>query len=116
MITTLQDLGLITPENAITLEGFTFEDSCPPFLRRGRRSIAGQARLRGARSVTVLNVRRALPSYTVFIYVYVAVLREWIESKSGHLPSTLASQQLRQRSERTVWSQMHQSGILMRRQ
>jgi hypothetical protein len=31
MITTLQDLGLITPENAITLEGFTFEDSCPLF-------------------------------------------------------------------------------------
>jgi hypothetical protein len=30
-ITTLQDLGLITPENALTLECFTFEDSCPLF-------------------------------------------------------------------------------------
>jgi hypothetical protein len=31
MIATLQDLGLITPESALSLEGFTFEDSCPLF-------------------------------------------------------------------------------------
>ena len=31
MIATLQDLGLITAQNALSLENFTFEDSCPLF-------------------------------------------------------------------------------------
>jgi hypothetical protein len=31
MIATLRELGLITPENALSLESFTFEDSCPLF-------------------------------------------------------------------------------------